>query len=77
MSRQRETLHLHKELYNRSCIYSGINAYRLLAHIRVQENGNYWVCSFSDCVYDPDLTAHEFENYLINLMNAVQDHENS
>ncbi len=61
---------LNKDLYDKAVILSAIQQYHELALIQVHEKGNHWECIFSDCKYDIQITMKEFENYVINIINA-------
>ncbi len=61
---------LNKDIYDKAVILSAIQQYHELALIRVQEKRNHWECTFSDCKYDIQVTMKEFENYVINMINA-------
>lgn len=61
---------LNKDLYGRAAILAAIQQYHGLALIRVHEKGNHWECTFSDCKYDMQVTMKEFENYVIDMINA-------
>lgn len=67
-------LKLHKDIFDRSSIVSGVRAYQSLANIHIEEDKSYWICSFTNCVYEPELTQREFENYVIDLMNTQFAH---
>lgn len=62
-------LDLIKEVYAREALDAAIGAFGALARISVSEDGAYWRCVFEECVHDPQRTADEFENYLLDLLN--------
>lgn len=63
-------LKLSKQVFNVAAIETAISAFTGLAKINLVESADYWICSFSDCKYPEMLTASEFENYVIDLMNS-------
>jgi hypothetical protein len=63
-------LRLNKEVYNLDDIRTGIKGYENLCSISVADDGKYWTCCFTECRYDALVTAREFENYIINVMNC-------
>ena len=65
-----EALELHKDIYDILLIKKAIVVYKELAHITLKEKTNYYVCSFSACIYDIAKTKQEFANYLIDLSNS-------
>ena len=60
-------LYLNKELYSSGLIHKAIDAYTAIANISLRGKDDYWVVEFKRCMYDVDLTACEFENYVIGL----------
>ena len=65
-------LELNKELYTLPSIQKAIVAYNGLAHITVEENATHYLCFFSRCRYEADVTKQEFANYLIDLLNSKE-----
>lgn len=63
-------IELNKSIYNTGLVTQAIEAFDNLCKIKIVENGNYIECEFSNCVYDEDTTAKEFENYIIDLLNT-------
>lgn len=63
-------LKLKKELFSLTQITTAANAYQTIANIEVSNMADYWECHFTDCKFGEELTAAEFENYLIDLMNC-------
>lgn len=61
------TLKLSGELFCLNDIVSAKNAFSDFAIIRVQENGGYYILTFSECRYSIDETIKEFDNYVISL----------
>ena len=61
---------LDKDIFAYKAINSAISDYSELAKISfTSEEGSYYL-KFINCIYDVTLTIHEFENYLIGLMNG-------
>jgi hypothetical protein len=63
-------LTLNKEIYTPLNIQSVIEVFGSLCKVNISEDGNYWIVIFSECKYDKTRTIKEFENYLIDYMNA-------
>lgn len=63
-------LSLPKEIYEVSSIKAAAAAYAGLAEITVEDGGAHWICRLSNCRYGEELTALEFENYVIDHMNG-------
>lgn len=63
-------LRLLNELYDHETISQGVERFRELCTIQMISDGAYTVCIFTDCVYNPEITAREFENYLIDAENV-------
>lgn len=57
-------------IYPRSYIEKGILDYKNVCKIDLNCNENAIECTFYDSVADLDLTAKEFSNYLIELINS-------
>ena len=57
-------------IYSSEVICRAISDYRKIAKISLSEQKGYFICSFSDCIVDPDKVVSEFGNYLIELMNS-------
>lgn len=70
-------LHLIKEIYSKNAIYRAIEDYQSISKIDMNENKNYYVCSFTFCQYDIKETMKEFENYIIDLMNCRDINESA
>lgn len=60
-------LKLNKEIYPYESLQHSCKDYAELAKIKIEDNQQYWILSFSDCRYDKAETAKEYENYLIEL----------
>ncbi len=69
-SRPMIRLSLSDELYPFRLVKQATQAFDQIAHIEVNPSEGRTVCSFSQCLYDDDQTAREFENYLIDLMGT-------
>lgn len=57
-------------LYSKSCIDQGITSYKNLCDIKVQYDTEQTVCRLSNGKVNLELTAMEFSNYLIEIMNS-------
>lgn len=55
------------DLYDCDLICAAADDYRRLAHIQVHCDGQIARCEFTKCVYDAELTALEFSNYILGL----------
>lgn len=69
-------LKLNKQIFDGFAIETAISAYKGLATIDLLDGIDHWICSFSDCEYPEKLTALEFENYVIDLMNSKHYDDN-
>lgn len=67
-----QTLKLHKAIFDKQAIESACEAYRGIACIHINEDPSHWLCTFHDCTFNESRTAREFENYVIDTMNAVR-----
>lgn len=65
-----KTVKLNSLIYDKNAILSGIRAYADLCYIELNRTNKYFICTFLDCKYDEDITAAEFENYVIDIMNC-------
>jgi hypothetical protein len=65
-------LALNKEIYTPLNIHSVIEVFSNLCKVDIGEEGNYWIATFCECKYDKTRTIKEFENYLIDYMNAKE-----
>ena len=60
----------HKSLYSEAILQKAIHDYRNLATITLSDEGDNYLCIFCDCIVVPERVIHEFDNYLIELINA-------
>lgn len=60
-------LKLNKEIYLYESLQHSCKDYSELAKIKIEDDSQYWILSFSDCWYDDAETVKEYENYLIEL----------
>ena len=60
----------HKAFYPLPVLLAAINDYKHIAVITVSDEGDYFRCSFTNCVVDSVRVIHEFHNYLIELLNS-------
>lgn len=58
------------EIYSPKAIKEAKAAYDELANIKIEQNGDFWMLVFQNCRYGDEITAKEFENYLIGLENS-------
>lgn len=63
------TIKLNKEIYTLEHIRQTLADYSDLAVVYLSEDNVYYLCKFSGCKYDEQLTAKEFVNYVTDLMN--------
>lgn len=66
-------LMLSKELYNSTAIIKTVSAFSELVNISVTENNKYYICYFNNSRYGTKQTISEFENYLIDLCNRMEN----
>lgn len=59
-----------KEFYPKDVILKAIKDYRGIATIEFTTASEYFRCEFHDCVVDPSAVVLEFNNYLLELLNA-------
>ena len=59
-----------KSVYTEETLRTAILAYKRIAKIKLITDGEYFLCEFNDCVIDPSTVIHEFNNYLIELLNS-------
>lgn len=57
------------DVYAYDAIVYAAEQYRGLATIKLERSDTGTVCVLDDCLYDEELTQHEFENYVIALLN--------
>lgn len=65
-------IQLSKEIYSKAAIDRAIQDYNALGNFRVTESETHYACKITHTVYDSLLTAKEFENYVIDLMNQKE-----
>ena len=61
-----------KEIYKEGPIEMAVEAYSGIARITIIEDPYYWNITFENCVYDEQLTVHEFENYLLGVEATIR-----
>lgn len=61
---------LNREVYNGAALYTAVQDFSHIATIEYAEKGSYWEITFSNCKADAALVQMEFENYLIDVINA-------
>lgn len=61
-------LRLRKEFYRENEIRAAIRDYIGSASIRLNEEGDYFVCYFFACRAAPRLVMSEFANYVLGMM---------
>lgn len=59
-----------KEVYPISAIMQAIQDYKRVSTIEVSEEGDNYCCTFTRSVVDRTRVVHEFDNYLIELLNS-------
>lgn len=64
-------IELSKTMYSERALRQAIEAYRSIVRIVLDANATYWILSFSDCIYAPNETFYEFENYLVSLEAGI------
>jgi len=62
-------LRLNRQIFSKKEIEEAIFEYNEVTHITVLECREYWQCNFEECRLDQDIVIHEFENYIISLLN--------
>ena len=67
---EKNNVSLNKDIYDLTAIKSAMANYAALAHIKVEDASDYYLCRFSHCKYDSTRTIQEFCNYVIDLMNC-------
>lgn len=66
-------LKLPKEIYEEKKIKQAINDFSYLCKSTIKENSQYYIISFYQCKNSKEQTAHEMENYIIDLMRVTDD----
>ncbi len=61
---------LTKEFYEKDALQKAVSAYKNLASISFSEDNDYFYYEVESSIYDPQLVANEFENYILGLMNT-------
>ncbi|MBE5837955.1 HxsD-like protein [Butyrivibrio sp.] len=61
---------LTKDFYNKNALLNAVDAYKSLASISISEDSNYYYYEVKSSIYEPQLVANEFENYVLGLMNT-------
>ena len=61
-----------KEVYPIKALLAAKYDYRNLATIDISDEGEYHCCSFRNCVVDPLRIMHEFDNYLVEVINSQE-----
>lgn len=59
-----------KSFYTLAALETARRDYRQLAEIELTNADGYYICAFQNCVIDADRIIHEFDNYLIELLNS-------
>ncbi len=62
-------IQLSKDIYKKSAIDRAVLDYAKLAHFIITESETHYYCKITHTIYDSVLTAKEFENYIIGIMN--------
>ena len=60
---------LRKSIFDINNINKAIKSFKDICSVSIKETEEYFVCLFSDCVYDTCITVSEFENYIIDSIN--------
>lgn len=64
-------LRLRKSIFNSDILEGAISDFSDLCDIQIKNENDYVICSFFNCKYDTIETMKEFENYVIDLLNAT------
>lgn len=67
-------INYNSEFYSLKNILAAAKAYQELADITVSEYTEGFTVTFHNCRYDETRTVHEFDNYVISLMNQTNEH---
>lgn len=59
-----------KIFYSQEVLNKAINDYKKIAKIKLFEDGEYYKCEFFQSAVDIQIVINEFNNYLIELLNA-------
>ena len=68
--RRMKKIRINKAIFSDEAIQITIKAYNGYANMSVESRDKYAIVTFQDCKYDEELTAKEFENYLIGIENS-------
>ena len=60
-------------IYSEFIVKKAISEYSTIAQIHFDITGNDMICEFISSIYDIEKTIKEFENYIIDLTNSIQD----
>jgi hypothetical protein len=63
-------LELSTGIFDKEHILYAVKAFQNICDVGVHEEGSHIICEFSNCTYAENVTCREFENYVIDLMNA-------
>lgn len=69
-SKLMRALNLNEQIYDKDVVCRAVSDYETLADITISCDNGRIQLQFSNCAFDEGVTVHEFENYLIDLMNA-------
>lgn len=58
-----------KQIYDSKILIKAAEDFSKIAEISLQDNDENWICVFSCCLYNEELTAKEYSNYVLDLMN--------
>lgn len=59
-----------KSFYSKALLKQAIIDYKAIARISLIEEDLYFKCKFNQCAVDTQTVKNEFNNYLIELLNA-------
>ena len=59
-----------KIFYSQEALNKAINDYKKIAKIKLLEDGGYYKCEFFQSAVAIQIVINEFNNYLIELLNA-------
>ena len=69
-----KTIRFNPEIYPLRVVLAAAEAYKGLAEIAVSDNSSGITVTLQNCRYEENRTAHEFDNYIISLMNQTNGH---
>jgi len=58
-----------KQIYDSECLRKAAEDFSTIAEISLQDNDKNWICIFSRCLNNDELTVKEYSNYVLDLMN--------